>query len=47
MGPNFVVFLCQKYGYRPIPSQILSIELEMLKKALKEQHDDVSVLDLW
>ncbi|KAI6183552.1 hypothetical protein M3Y97_00500900 [Aphelenchoides bicaudatus] len=47
MGPNFVVFLCQKYGYRPIPSQILSSELEVLKKVLKEQHDDVSVLDLW
>ena len=40
MGPNFVVFLCQKYGYRPIPSQILSSELDELKVALKELHDD-------
>ncbi|KAI6199667.1 hypothetical protein M3Y96_00651200 [Aphelenchoides besseyi] len=47
MGPNFVVFLGQKYGYRPIPSQILSKEFEMLKQALSEQHDDISVLDLW
>ncbi|KAI6242069.1 NACHT domain-containing protein [Aphelenchoides fujianensis] len=47
VGPNFVVFLGQKYGYRPIPSQILSTELELLKQVLKEQHDDTSVLDLW
>lgn len=37
IGANFVIFLCQKYGYRPIPSEILSSELEILKKNLKEQ----------
>ncbi|KAH7701155.1 Protein T05C3.2 [Aphelenchoides avenae] len=47
MGPSFVVFLCQKYGYRPIPSQILSSELEVLKRILKEQHEDISVMELW
>uniref|UniRef100_A0A1I7RSF5 WD_REPEATS_REGION domain-containing protein n=1 Tax=Bursaphelenchus xylophilus TaxID=6326 RepID=A0A1I7RSF5_BURXY len=47
MGPNFVVFLCQKYGYRPIPSQILASELDLLKQVLKDNHEDVSVLDLW
>lgn len=35
-GANFVVFLCQKYGYRPIPSEVLSSELEVLKRILKE-----------
>lgn len=47
MGPNFVVFLCQKYGYRPLPSEILSSELELLKRTLKEQQDDIQVLDTW
>uniref|UniRef100_A0A0N4ZF20 NACHT domain-containing protein n=1 Tax=Parastrongyloides trichosuri TaxID=131310 RepID=A0A0N4ZF20_PARTI len=47
LGPNFVVFLCQKYGYRPIPSEILSTEFEILKKVLKERQDDVSLLDTW
>uniref|UniRef100_A0AC35UEM1 NACHT domain-containing protein n=1 Tax=Rhabditophanes sp. KR3021 TaxID=114890 RepID=A0AC35UEM1_9BILA len=47
MGPNFVVFLCQKYGYRPIPSEILSTEFEILKKTLKDRQDDSSVLDTW
>lgn len=36
-GVNFVVFLCQKYGYRPNPSEILSSEMEILKKMLREQ----------
>uniref|UniRef100_A0A0K0EPQ8 NACHT domain-containing protein n=1 Tax=Strongyloides stercoralis TaxID=6248 RepID=A0A0K0EPQ8_STRER len=47
LGPNFVVFLCQKYGYRPIPSEILSTEFEILKKTLKERQEDVSILDIW
>ncbi|CAI5452798.1 unnamed protein product [Caenorhabditis angaria] len=47
VGPNFVVFLCQKYGYRPIPSEILSTEFEMLKRTLKEEHEDVTVLETW
>ncbi|XP_043496559.1 NACHT and WD repeat domain-containing protein 2 [Polistes fuscatus] len=47
MGPNFVVFLGQKYGYRPIPTYILSSELEMIKTELDNQGVDVSVLDQW
>ncbi|KAL2749964.1 NACHT and WD repeat domain-containing protein 2 [Vespula maculifrons] len=47
MGPNFVVFLGQKYGYRPIPTYILSSELEMIKTELDNQGIDVSVLDQW
>lgn len=47
VGANFVVFLCQKYGYRPIPSEILSTELEMLKRTLREEHEDISLLDNW
>ncbi|KAL6427738.1 hypothetical protein ACFW04_008880 [Cataglyphis niger] len=47
MGPNFVVFLGQKYGYRPIPTYVLSSELEMLRTELESQGMDVSVLDKW
>ena len=47
VGANFVVFLCQKYGYRPIPSQITSMEMDLLKRTLKEEHEDVSILETW
>ncbi|KAK0175700.1 hypothetical protein PV327_009429 [Microctonus hyperodae] len=47
MGPNFVVFLGQKYGYRPIPTYVLSSELEMLRADLDSQGMDVEVLDTW
>ncbi|XP_026300938.1 NACHT and WD repeat domain-containing protein 2 isoform X2 [Apis mellifera] len=47
MGPNFVVFLGQKYGYRPIPTYVLSSELEMLRTELESQGMDVSLLDKW
>ncbi|CAB3397348.1 unnamed protein product [Caenorhabditis bovis] len=47
VGANFVVFLCQKYGYRPIPSEILSTEFEMLKRTLKEENEDVTLLETW
>ncbi|XP_014210635.1 NACHT and WD repeat domain-containing protein 2 [Copidosoma floridanum] len=47
MGPNFVVFLGQKYGYRPIPTYVLSSELEMLRNELDSQGTDVGVLDTW
>lgn len=41
------VFLGQKYGYRPIPTTVLSSELELLRTELDSQGMDVSVLDLW
>ncbi|XP_050546334.1 NACHT and WD repeat domain-containing protein 2 isoform X3 [Daktulosphaira vitifoliae] len=47
MGPNFVVFLGQKYGYRPIPTYIISSELELLKEELFNCGSDVSLLDMW
>ena len=30
MGPNFIYFGAQKYGYRPIPSEIVTDELTKL-----------------
>ncbi|XKL66768.1 hypothetical protein PGB90_010188 [Kerria lacca] len=47
MGPNFVVFLGQKYGYRPIPTYIISSELQMLRDNLAENGIDISLLDTW
>ena len=41
------VFLGQKYGYRPIPTYVLSSELEMLRTELDGQGMDVSLLDKW
>lgn len=47
MGPNFVVFLGQKYGYRPIPTYILSSELLLLRDELTALNVDGNLLDLW
>lgn len=47
MGPNFVVFLGQKYGYRPIPTYILSSELQMLRDELTAMGTDGILLDTW
>ncbi|XP_004923513.1 NACHT and WD repeat domain-containing protein 2 [Bombyx mori] len=47
MGPNFVVFLGQKYGYRPIPTYVLSSELQMLREELAAGGVDVILLDTW
>ncbi|CAB3365460.1 Hypothetical predicted protein [Cloeon dipterum] len=47
MGPNFVCFLGQKYGYRPIPTYIVSAELQLLRDELTALNVDGSTLDLW
>ncbi|KAK7576572.1 hypothetical protein V9T40_012858 [Parthenolecanium corni] len=47
MGPNFVVFLGQKYGYRPIPTYIVSSELQLFRDNLADNGVDVSLLDTW
>ncbi|XP_077990681.1 NACHT domain- and WD repeat-containing protein 1-like [Glandiceps talaboti] len=46
-GPNFVTFLCQKYGYRPFPPKILANELEAMRKVLIDNRQPVSTLDEW
>ena len=35
MGPNFIYFGAQKYGYRPIPSEIETEELMKVDEPLK------------
>lgn len=47
MGPNFVVFLGQKYGYRPIPTYILASELAQFREILLTMGQEVVLLDTW
>ena len=47
MGPNFIYFGAQKYGYRPIPTEVLSSELAQLREVLVTMGNDVSLLDKW
>lgn len=37
----------QKYGYRPIPTYIISSELQLLRDNLAENGTDVILLDTW
>ena len=36
-----------RYGYRPIPSEIDTAELELLRDALVQMGNDVHLLDKW
>jgi len=48
VGPNFVTFLGQKYGYRPIPTYIVGAEFQLLCNALVELDiSEVELLYLW
>ena len=47
MGPNFIYFGGQKYGYRPIPSEIDTEELTKLIEVLKTMGNDTSLLEKW
>ena len=47
MGVNFIYFGAQKYGYRPVPAEIDTAELEMLREALVAMGNDVHLLDKW
>ena len=46
-GPNFIYFGAQKYGYRPIPTEVLSSELEQLKEVLLTMGNDIELLEKW
>lgn len=43
----FKVFLGQKYGYRPIPTYILSSELRMIRDELAATGHDPTLIDTW
>ena len=47
MGPNFIFFGGQKYGYRPLPTEIVHVELTQLRDVLVTMGTDVSLLDKW
>ena len=43
----FNLKMFNRYGYRPIPSEIDTAELEMLREALVSMGNDVHLLDKW
>ena len=47
MGPNFIYFGGQKYGYRPIPSEIVTEELDKLIEVLETMNNDTTLLKKW
>ncbi|XP_002741817.1 NACHT domain- and WD repeat-containing protein 1-like [Saccoglossus kowalevskii] len=47
IGPNFVTFLCQKYGYRPFPPKIPDDEFKSFISILTEENQSVELLQEW
>ncbi|XP_035677087.1 LOW QUALITY PROTEIN: NACHT domain- and WD repeat-containing protein 1-like [Branchiostoma floridae] len=47
VGPNFVAFLGNRYGYRPIPAKIEAEELDILIKKAGELDMDTTVIKEW
>lgn len=47
LGPNFIFFGGQKYGYRPLPSTILCQEYNKIVKTLDDLGRDWTLLDTW
>ncbi|XP_038054566.1 NACHT and WD repeat domain-containing protein 2-like [Patiria miniata] len=47
VGPNFVTFLCQKYGYRPFPPKIENDEFKILRQTLVDNDKPMETLDTW
>ncbi|CAF4551274.1 unnamed protein product [Rotaria sp. Silwood1] len=45
VGPNFVVFLGQKYGYRPLPTKIEEAEFRMIISVSNKE--DAKLLNQW
>ncbi|CAF3573336.1 unnamed protein product [Adineta steineri] len=45
VGPNFVVFLGQKYGYRPLPTKVEDAEFQMILSVSSKE--DARLLNQW
>nr|XP_006821226.1 PREDICTED: NACHT and WD repeat domain-containing protein 1-like [Saccoglossus kowalevskii] len=45
-GPNFVCLVGQRYGYRPLPTEIIEQEFDNLQKCVYK-HDDKKLLSEW
>ncbi len=45
LGPNFVTFLCQKYGFRPLQVRIIDTEFKMFCEVSTEE--DAELLRKW
>ncbi|XP_048248137.1 NACHT domain- and WD repeat-containing protein 1-like isoform X1 [Haliotis rufescens] len=47
LGPNFISILSERYGFRPLPTEVLCPEFEMLRSIASRQGLDVALLDAW
>lgn len=47
IGPNFIFFGGQKYGYRPVPTLISCGEFEKILRTLSDLEKDASLLLEW
>ena len=47
IGPNFVFFGGQKYGYRPIPTVIGCHEFDKITKTITDMDKDDTILHEW
>ncbi|XP_019626085.1 PREDICTED: NACHT domain- and WD repeat-containing protein 1-like [Branchiostoma belcheri] len=47
VGPNFVAFLGNRYGYRPIPAKIEAEELDILLQKAGQLEMDTAVITEW
>ncbi|XP_070559643.1 NACHT domain- and WD repeat-containing protein 1-like [Ptychodera flava] len=46
-GPNFVCFLGQRYGYRPLPAEIEEKEYNILSKCISADESSISLFKNW
>lgn len=44
-GPNFVIMIGEKYGYRPFPPHIVDKEFEMIRSKLPTSQ--IKLIDKW
>lgn len=47
LGPNFIAFIGDKYGFRPLPNRIRSTEYRTLRRSLIELDINTDFLDTW
>ncbi|WAR02876.1 NWD2-like protein [Mya arenaria] len=47
MGPNFLLFIGQKYGEPHVPVEIPTTDMDSIRSALEKNGTDVTLLDKW
>lgn len=47
VGPSFIAFLGNRYGYRPVPANIIDTEFQSLIRVSESANIDISLLKKW